>query len=546
MRKLAAALLAVPILVAIYVPVLLRRRSIAARIGLTFGIGGLLGVAALGVFAAPRTTATPPATPAPVASSEFGPAVRTGVAPNAAIAISFSRPMDTTSVLKALSVTPAASTRLTWNQDATALSVHPISAWATGTYYTIAIGGGATDTAGHALGTPLRAAFVTRAATTARITATRATGTQADVRTAIQVAFDRPVDIAAAAAAMRIAPNVGGTFDLGTEATGTRFTFTPLAPLKTKTTYRVSFAGPLVDAEGSSVDMTARLAIRTATAPTVVRFRPLHGTTHVDRSANLSVRFSQPMNHRSTAAAFTATIDGHPIAGTISWAEGDTVLVFDPKASLPPGKRVWMAVTTGARSTTGASLGAKARATFKVLPKASAVSSASGGGSSTPIPHASGGSSGSGSWHSVETYYLSLMNCTRTGGWVTSSGSCSSPGGLSTPPIILDAGLSTNVSRPYAKLLATRGLCDHFVNGTPTDRLHRAGYSGWAAENIGCRAASNAYSSVLGTHLFFQSEKPCSGYCHYANLMNPAYKRCGIGVWVSSGRVRLVIDFYHP
>jgi hypothetical protein len=28
-------------------------------------------------------------------------------------------------------------------------------------------------------------------------------------------------------------------------------------------------------------------------------------------------------------------------------------------------------------------------------------------------------------------------------------------------------------------------------------------------------------------------------------MMNPAYNRVGIGVWVASGRVRLVIDFYH-
>jgi hypothetical protein len=28
--------------------------------------------------------------------------------------------------------------------------------------------------------------------------------------------------------------------------------------------------------------------------------------------------------------------------------------------------------------------------------------------------------------------------------------------------------------------------------------------------------------------------------------MNSAYDRAGIGVWVSGGRVRLVVDFYHP
>ena len=50
---------------------------------------------------------------------------------------------------------------------------------------------------------------------------------------------------------------------------------------------------------------------------------------------------------------------------------------------------------------------------------------------------------------------------------------------------------------------------------------------------------------MLGSHLFFQSERPYSGG-HYVNLMNSAYDRVGIGVWVSGGRVRLVIDFYHP
>jgi hypothetical protein len=28
--------------------------------------------------------------------------------------------------------------------------------------------------------------------------------------------------------------------------------------------------------------------------------------------------------------------------------------------------------------------------------------------------------------------------------------------------------------------------------------------------------------------------------------MNAKYDRVGLGVWVAGGRVRLVIDFYHP
>ena len=87
--------------------------------------------------------------------------------------------------------------------------------------------------------------------------------------------------------------------------------------------------------------------------------------------------------------------------------------------------------------------------------------------------------------------------------------------------------------------------CSHFIGGNPGDRLRRAGYSSYRwAENIGCRSGG-ARAAVLGSHLFFQSEKSYGGG-HYVNLMNPAYTRVGIGVWVSGGRVRLVVDFYHP
>ena len=59
MRKLAALLLAVPVLATFYVPILLRR-STAARIGLAMGVGGLVALAALGLISPPGTTATKP------------------------------------------------------------------------------------------------------------------------------------------------------------------------------------------------------------------------------------------------------------------------------------------------------------------------------------------------------------------------------------------------------------------------------------------------------------------------------------------------------
>lgn len=544
MRKLAAAVLALPILLPIYVPILLRR-SIALRVGLALGVGGVLGLGALGILSPRQTAATPATTPAPVASTAFGPVVRAGVAPDAGLAVTFSQAMDRESVAAAVSVTPAATIALAWDATSTAVTITPTGSWAPATLYSITVGPTATDATGHQLGVPTRAAFVTRSATRAKIEPTAPMAKGVAARTAFLVTFDHPVDVATAKATFHIEPTVNGTIELGDAADGASFTFTPSAPLDPKVAYRVSLTGSLADLDGSPVQLPDTLSVKAVAGPSVVRFRPRNGWTDVARDARLSVRFTQPMERKSTIAAWSATANGSKLTGTFLWGENDTVLAFLPSKAFPAGAKIVMTVGVGATSRAGVPLDKLTTANATVLKAVKKASSGGGGTPTQPISHGSGGTVGAGTWYAVETYYLKLMNCTRTGGWVVSSGECSSPGGLSTPPIILDKGLSDKVSRPYAKLLATGGACDHFVGGTPTDRLHRAGYSGWAAENIGCRAAPNGFASVLGTHLYFQTEKPCGGYCHYANMMNPAYKKCGIGVWIANGRVRLVIDFYH-
>jgi len=217
------------------------------------------------------------------------------------------------------------------------------------------------------------------------------------------------------------------------------------------------------------------------------------------------------------------------------------VLVFRPSRPLPYGKKVTMTVAPGARSAAGLPIGKRIEAKIAIMQRPEPSPS----GGSSPIPPPPGGGAGGGSWRAVEEYYLGLMNCTRTGGWVTSSGRCDSPGGRDVAPLWIDSGISSEVARPYARLLATRGACDHFIGGSPGDRLRRAGYTSYIwAENLGCRSG-NPYAAVLGSHRYFQSERPYLGG-HYVNLMNPDYDRVGIGVWVSNGNVRLVVDFYHP
>jgi hypothetical protein len=154
-------------------------------------------------------------------------------------------------------------------------------------------------------------------------------------------------------------------------------------------------------------------------------------------------------------------------------------------------------------------------------------------------------------WLSWEQYYLKLVNCTRTGGWVLADGTCRGYGtgrySAYVRPLSRSAGISDHVSRPYARLLATANLCTHFSGGSPGFRLRRAGYLSYTwGENIGCR---NGYTSVrvaiLASHRVFQAERSTNGG-HWRNIKNARFTTVGIGIWKYGSRVRLVTDFYRP
>ena len=154
-------------------------------------------------------------------------------------------------------------------------------------------------------------------------------------------------------------------------------------------------------------------------------------------------------------------------------------------------------------------------------------------------------------WLTDEAYYLSLVNCTRTGGWVLSNGTCRGYGtgrySAYVRPLVRSGAISDRVTRPYAKLIAIRALCNHFYDGDPGLRLRRAGFVGYAwGENIGCRDGyGTTRAAVLQSHLFFQAERSTNGG-HWRNIKNPRYTYIGIGVWHYGNRTRLVTDFYRP
>lgn len=149
----------------------------------------------------------------------------------------------------------------------------------------------------------------------------------------------------------------------------------------------------------------------------------------------------------------------------------------------------------------------------------------------------------------LEAFALSLMNCTRSGGWVMKDGHCKGrdSGRYSkyVKPIPLSDAISDKVAYPYAVRLAQADACMHTLAGTSIDgRFRRAGFKGATnGESIGCSNGYTARRMVIRTHRMMQSEKSYNGW-HWRNMKDPDWKRVGIGVAMIGSESRVVYDFY--
>lgn len=152
---------------------------------------------------------------------------------------------------------------------------------------------------------------------------------------------------------------------------------------------------------------------------------------------------------------------------------------------------------------------------------------------------------------SAEKYALGLMNCTRTGGWVTAKGTCVGRGSgrfsAVRGPLRMHQGIATRAAFPWARNMIVHNVCDHSIAGKPTlgRRMSTAGFRyPFYGENVGCSWGSGTPEQiVLVTHRMFQAEKSSLGG-HWRNIKNPGYKSVGIGVATRNGVTMVVYDFY--
>jgi len=303
---------------------------------------------------------------------------------------------------------------------------------------------------------------------------------------------------------------------------------------------------------GRAVTLDGPLVFTTSIAPSVVRFRPRSGTEDVARDALLSVRFTAPMERASTAKAFSVEVDGKTVDGSVDFAEDDTVLVFDPKRDLPYGASIVMHVRGGALAATGPA-GPPRAVGFTVVAKPSrprrrrraaagrrAVAAAPARRRPRPPCRARPPA-----WVAAEKYLLTLLNCTRGGGWVppTAPAPARWQRRRGTP---VRRRISSEVSRPYARKLALSGVCSHFRR-RPGRPAGAAGYTATTGRRTsaaatsgpdGCRGEPGA---VLPER---EDVEPVGG--HYVNMMNPRVRPGRDRPLGVRGNLRFVINFYRP
>lgn len=482
----------------------------------------------------------------PVASSLLPQNVGIGIATDQAVTLTFAQPMDHASVEAALRVTPSQPLAYGWSPDGRSLRVAPTTRWQTDARYVLEVPGVASTSDGGQLGSPARVSFTTETAPTiadfqlrftpatalapglerepageqdAAIAAPADTAAQVSSRTAITLAFSTAMDRAATEAAFVISPEIEGRFSW----LGDRLTFHPAAALAADSRYAITLAGAR-DAEGNRLGGDTSFSFTTRDGAQLASVSPNIGESDVT-GRTLSLRFSEPMNAASVAEALSVVdSSGAAIAGDLSWNDAQTHLTFTAEADLPAGRRITVTID-GASDLDGQLVDRS----YSFYTRAAVVAAPARTLQTAPAPRPALAVPAPSS--DAVVYALNQVNAARAQ--------------YGFAPLALDSAIS-QVANAHAWDMMRTGSFSHTGSdgSSVRTRLSRAGVSyNQASENICYHSGIGVMATLDWCHSTFMSEPYPGYYNHKGNILNPDFRRIGIGIASWGGKVYVVWDF---
>jgi hypothetical protein len=168
-----------------------------------------------------------------------------------------------------------------------------------------------------------------------------------------------------------------------------------------------------------------------------------------------------------------------------------------------------------------------------------------------PVGAAGGTGISSSEENDLQAFALSLVNCTRTGGWVRKDGSCDrTPSrkyrSTRRPPLKLSEKISEDIAEPLAAKCRRLGRCGHNVMASYQTRFRRAGITTrHIGEALGYGWWGPARKSIISSFRRMQEEKITGAWSrwHWRYIKDPDFRRVGIGIAKRGAYTVVVYDF---
>jgi hypothetical protein len=132
------------------------------------------------------------------------------------------------------------------------------------------------------------------------------------------------------------------------------------------TTYTVAVSGTVFDTAGNPLTPTswtfttvAPPAPRDLVAPTTTARTPVNGAKQIDRAANVTATFSEPVTGLSGTSMTLKTSKGTSVPATLTYNPTTRVATLDPAATLGKRARYTAALTNGINDLAGNRLSAQ-------------------------------------------------------------------------------------------------------------------------------------------------------------------------------------------